>query len=133
MNGITMAIPYAGEGRPRDSKTFVNLRTEAAWKLRNRLDPSHPPFAASGAGPVPRSMTQRDFFVCPGDYLVRLVEELKPLTYCRRQEDQALAQGRMGDHPGPFARRGGRVDPEHDLDSMKVSTPSPSGLGQPPY
>ncbi len=38
-----------------------------------------------------------------------------------RQEDQAQAQGRVGDHPGPFARRGGCVDPEHDLDSLKGS------------
>ena len=36
--GITMAIPYAGEGRPQDPSSFVNLRTEAGWKLRNRLD-----------------------------------------------------------------------------------------------
>jgi len=82
-HGITTAIPYAGEGRPRDPNTFINLRTEAAWKLRNRLDPSHPPFA--GLGPsswaAPGSMTQQAFYFCPGDYLVRLVEELRPLTY----------------------------------------------------
>ena len=39
--GITMAIPYAGEGRPQDPSSFVNLRTEAGWKLRNRLDATH--------------------------------------------------------------------------------------------
>ena len=36
-----MAIPYAGEGRPQDPSSFVNLRTEAGWKLRNRLDVTH--------------------------------------------------------------------------------------------
>src|SRR5271157_5970090 len=36
-----------------------------------------------------------------------------------RQEDQADAEGRVGDHPGTFARRGGRVDPEHDPGLMK--------------
>ncbi len=39
--GITTAIPYAGEGRPQDPSSFVNLRTEAGWKLRNRLDATH--------------------------------------------------------------------------------------------
>jgi len=82
-HGITTAIPYAGEGRPRDSNTFINLRTEAAWKLRNRLDPSHPPSGVLDPDhwSAPRSMTQRCFYFCPGDYLVRLDEELRPLTY----------------------------------------------------
>jgi hypothetical protein len=34
--GITMAIPYASEGRSQDPSSFVNLRTEAAWKQRIR-------------------------------------------------------------------------------------------------
>src|SRR5271165_2877865 len=50
--GITTAIPYAGEGRPQDPSSFVNLRTEAGWKLRNRLDATHmvaaPRVASSG-------------------------------------------------------------------------------------
>src|SRR5208282_1900963 len=36
-----------------------------------------------------------------------------------RQKDQAHAEGRVGDHPGTFARCRGRVDPEYDLDFMK--------------
>ena len=51
--GITMAIPYAGEGKPQDPSSFVNLRTEAGWKLRNRLDATHlvyePPGSLRGA------------------------------------------------------------------------------------
>ena len=31
--GITTASPYAGEGKPQDPNSFVNLRTEAGWKL----------------------------------------------------------------------------------------------------
>ena len=31
---------YAGERRPKDP-SFVNLRSDAAWKLHNRLDVSH--------------------------------------------------------------------------------------------
>jgi len=29
----------------------------------------------------PRVIPQRDFYFCSGDYYVRLVEELRPLTY----------------------------------------------------
>ena len=84
--GITTAIPYAGEGRPQDPNSYVNLRTEAGWKLRNRLDTRHPVYApptpAGGPpGMPPRPMPQRDFYFCSGDYYVRLVEELRPLTY----------------------------------------------------
>ncbi len=81
-----MAIPYAGEGRPQDPSSYVNLRTEAGWKLRNRLDTSHPVYAppTPAGGPPglpPRSMPQRPFYFCSGPYYVRLVEELRPLTY----------------------------------------------------
>ena len=80
--GITTAIPYAGEGRPQDPNSYVNLRTEAGWKLHNRLDTTHPVYAPPRSpGCPPRSMPQRDFYFCPGDYYVRLVEELRPLTY----------------------------------------------------
>ena len=40
--GLQNAIGYAGEASPMDS-SFTNLRTEAGWKLRQRLDPSHVP------------------------------------------------------------------------------------------
>ncbi|HWT80090.1 MAG TPA: hypothetical protein VN648_14990, partial [Candidatus Methylomirabilis sp.] len=90
--GITTAIPYAGEGRPQDPSTYVNLRSEAGWKLRNRLDATHLVYAPPtplptpfrGPGPPgcsPRSMPQRPFFFCSGEYYARLVEELRPLTY----------------------------------------------------
>ena len=36
---------------------------------------------------------------------------------------EADAEGRVGDHPRPFARRRGRVDPEHDPGLMKEGTP----------
>ena len=61
--GITLAIPYAGEGRPQDPSSYVNLRTEAGWKLRNRLDTTHaayrrPPQAAH----LERSHSSRSTF-----------------------------------------------------------------------
>ena len=52
--GITMAIPYAGEGRPQDPSSFVNLRTEAGWKLP--IGWTYPPGHAerrSGLHPIP--------------------------------------------------------------------------------
>ena len=94
--GITTAIPYAGEGRPQDPSSFVNLRTEAGWKLRNRLDATHmvvascelrvaregnhtnSPLATRNS---PLLVTQRPFYFCSGPYYVRLVDELHPLTY----------------------------------------------------
>ncbi len=80
-HGITTAIPYAGEGRPQDPNSYVNLRTEAGWKLHNRLNTTHPVYAPPAPGMPPRTVPQRDFYFCPGDYYVRLVEELRPLTY----------------------------------------------------
>ena len=79
--GITTAIPYAGEGRPQDRTTHANLRTEAGWRLRNRLDTGYWPFQPMRAGETPRTSPQRPFFFCEGAYLDRLVEELRPLTY----------------------------------------------------
>lgn len=37
-HGIRGAIRYAGSGEPRDPSQFVNIRTEAAWTFRRRLD-----------------------------------------------------------------------------------------------
>lgn len=79
--GITTAVPYAGEGRPQDPGSFSNLRTEAAWKLRNRLDATHMLYQSPGSGRPAQSVTQRPFYFCSGEYYARLVEELRPLTY----------------------------------------------------
>ncbi len=80
--GITTAVPYAGEGRPRDANTFVNLRSEAAWKLRNRLDLNHPIYEPPAAGGrSPRARPQGPFHFCAGAYYDRLATELRPLTY----------------------------------------------------
>ncbi len=87
--GITTAVPYAGEGRPQDPSSYTNLRSEAGFKLRNRLDLRHPilmPARPSPPGfdPSPRAPSlapQMPFYFCPGDYFARLVDELRPLTY----------------------------------------------------
>jgi hypothetical protein len=74
--GIRDALPYAAAGAPADGSSFVNLRSEAAWKLRNRLDPEFHDYVP-GLGMSP----QRPFHFAPGPYTDRLREELRPLTY----------------------------------------------------
>ena len=80
--GITTAVPYAGEGRPRDANTFVNLRSESAWRLRNRLDLTHtvyePPAHGGALAPVEAA---GNLPLLRGAYYDRLVSELRPLTY----------------------------------------------------
>ena len=129
-------VTYAGEGRPQDPSSFVNLRTEAGWKLRNRLDATHlvyapptpgsargPASPASCCGPCPlRSMPQRPFYFCSGEYYVRLVDELRPLTYgLVGRKTKLMPKDVWATILGhwPFARRRGRVDPEHDPGLMK--------------
>jgi hypothetical protein len=72
--GITGAIGYAGAGSPRSSD-FVNLRTESAWMLRNRLNHEHIP---DWRNP---DTHQPAFCIPPGDYWARMRDELKALTY----------------------------------------------------
>jgi hypothetical protein len=72
--GISKAIGYAGESSPRSSD-FTNLRTEAAWLLRNRLNPEHIPDHRA-----PESY-QAPFHIPPGPYWARMRDELKVLTY----------------------------------------------------
>lgn len=98
-HGITQAIGYVGDGRPRDPGSFVNLRTEGGWMLRNRLDMQHAPdFRTPHAAQIP-------FCFAPGPYLDRLREELRPLTYSLvgnmtkllNKEDWAAALGHSPD------------------------------------
>jgi hypothetical protein len=72
--GITQAVGYAGSGEP-SSGDFTNLRTEAAWRFRQRLDPQG---ASDYRAPHVR---QSPFCIPPGDYWPRLREELSKLTY----------------------------------------------------
>lgn len=99
-HGLSGAIGYAASGRPRDPRAFVNLRAEAGWTLRNRLDVRHvqnPRRAPAGtAGP---------FHFAPGPYRDRLREELAVLTYhlvgnrtaLSSKEDWCIALGHSPD------------------------------------
>jgi phage terminase large subunit len=73
-HGLERAVGYAGSGSP-GSTDFVDLRSEAAWKLRQRLDPG-----GATDHRLPH-LSRQDFCIPPGPYWQRLREELKPLTY----------------------------------------------------
>jgi hypothetical protein len=72
--GITGAVGYAGAAAPQ-SGDFTNLRSEAAFKLRQRLDPL-------GADDHRQPHKVRpDFIIPPGPYWQRMRAEFQPLTY----------------------------------------------------
>jgi hypothetical protein len=76
-HGLQDAQPYFGSASPRD-KTFRNLRTEAAWRLRSRLDPNQP-------GDIRSPHAAQDPFTFDelgcAPYRQRLRDEIEPLTY----------------------------------------------------
>lgn len=75
-HGITTAVPYAGSGRPQDPSSFTNLRSEAAWKLRRRLNPD---WVTDPAFPL--ASKQSPFSIPPGEWWLSMREDLEALTY----------------------------------------------------
>jgi phage terminase large subunit len=75
-HGLGDAIGYAGSGRPQDRKAFTNLRSEAAWKARRRLDPER---HLDDRYPV--SSRQPPFHIPPRGWWALLREDLEALTY----------------------------------------------------
>ena len=69
------AKPYNGEGRPLNPDVFTNLRSEAAWQLRTRLNPEWYPDARD---PHRR---QPGYHIPPGSFWPRLRDELLALEY----------------------------------------------------
>jgi hypothetical protein len=74
--GITEAIGYAGSGAAKRPREFTNLRTEAAWTLRTRLNPDW-----STDPRFPLTSKQPPFSIPPGPHWALLREELEALTY----------------------------------------------------
>jgi hypothetical protein len=73
--GILNAIGYSGSVLPRNRIAFPNLRSEAAWNLRNRLDPNWVPDPRNPhARPLPFTIPQ-------GAWWPRMREELSALAY----------------------------------------------------
>ena len=98
--GLGDAAGYAGSGKPQDRKAFTNLRSEAAWKLRRRLNPDwHLDSTA------PMSGRQVPFHIPPRAWWALLREDLEALTYdlvgnqtrLIKKEDLLLRLGRSPD------------------------------------
>jgi phage terminase large subunit len=104
-HGLGDAIGYAGSGRPQDRKAFTNLRTEAAWKLRRRLNPEH-----HVDDRYPLSSRQPPFHIPPRAWWALLREDLEALTYdlvgnqtrLLKKEDWCDVLGRSPDRGDAF-------------------------------
>ena len=75
-HGIVEAVGYVGSGRPRQPKAFPNLRSEAAWNLRRRLNPDWAldPAAPASSRQVPIAIPARAWWPL-------LREDLEALSY----------------------------------------------------
>ncbi len=71
-HGILTAVGYFGCGKPRDPG-FLNLRSEAAWRFRQRLDPER----CVGNTTLP----QTPFVIPAGAHTPQLREEIDELEY----------------------------------------------------
>ncbi|MGO9918308.1 MAG: hypothetical protein ACLQIB_26880 [Isosphaeraceae bacterium] len=74
--GLKDAIRYAGAGRPREPGRFTNLRTEAAWRLHDRLNPDR-----HTDNRYPNTSRQIPFSIPPRGWYALLREDLIALTY----------------------------------------------------
>jgi hypothetical protein len=73
--GLDAAIGYAAIGKPQD-RTFTNLRSEAAWKLRRTLNTD---WALDPTAPL--ATRQHPFHIPPRALWALLREDLEALTY----------------------------------------------------
>ncbi len=99
-HGLKDAVRYAGAGRPREPRRFANLRTEAAWHLRERLDPER-----HLDDRYPLGSRQHPFQIPPRPWWGLLREDLTALTYdlvgqrvrLVKKEDLLIRLGRSPD------------------------------------
>jgi hypothetical protein len=75
-HGLGGAVGYAGSGRASQPKAYTNLRSEAAWKLHQRLDPER-----HLDDRAPLSSRQTQFHIPPRGWWALLREDLEALTY----------------------------------------------------
>lgn len=73
--GLFGCRPFKGSCKVRSSAQGINLRANAAWKMRRRLDPSRRVIDPSRGNPI-----QDKFFISPA-HLVTLRPELQSMTY----------------------------------------------------
>ena len=99
--GLTGCVRYVGGGQPREPKRFFNLRTEAAWRLHDRLNPdrhSDDSFPIASRQP-PFSIPARPWWSLMRDDLAALVYELVGERQVKliRKEDLMEKLGRSPD------------------------------------
>ena len=76
--GLPGCIGYAGNGRPRDEvQVFTDLRTEAAWKAHDRLNPD---FYTRAHGHARRAR-RLPFHIPARGWWALLREDLEAMTY----------------------------------------------------
>jgi hypothetical protein len=98
-HGITKAQPYFGEMRPCQPQQYTNRRSEAAYRLRLRLQPGYPADLR-----VPE-LPQPPFAIPQGTWWPKLREELAALTFDEvngqtrliKKEDLEIKLGRSPD------------------------------------
>jgi hypothetical protein len=73
---LDRAVGLSGGSTPRNAHEFVNLRSEAAWALHRRLDPTWEPDPRRNPG-----ARHEAFHIPSGPWWPRLRKELAALTY----------------------------------------------------
>ena len=75
-HGLRGCIRYIGGGQPREPHRFFNLRTEAAWRLHDRLNPDR-----QTSDQWPLSSKQPPFSIPSRAWWPMMREDLVGLTY----------------------------------------------------
>ena len=115
--GNEQASPFFVKGcdHPIDGSMLFSSGTLGRFSTIPTGTLANPSMYCSGHNNLPLRLPREGKLIIPETF--KLFPDISLRT--GRQEDQADAEGRVGDHPGTFARCRGRVDPEHDPDLMK--------------
>ena len=75
-HGLRDCVRYVVAGRPREPQRFTNLRSEASWRFRDRLNPDR-----HTGNQYSNTSRQVPFHVPPRAWWALLREDLEALTY----------------------------------------------------
>ena len=75
-HGLKDVVRYVGAGRPREPQRLTNLRSEASWRFRDRLNPDR-----HTDNQYSNTSRQVPFHVSPRAWWALLREDLEALTY----------------------------------------------------
>jgi hypothetical protein len=117
--GIVGARPY--RGGLSGGKGFGNLRSAAAWVMRQRLDPNRTTTTAGGVA------IRQAAFAIPRDMLAMMRDELQGLRYTQDEkgrvclepkEDIVKRLRKSPDLADVFGQGGGQIDAHGDAELM---------------